>query len=166
MNGVNMFKTFVKHSIILIVFTMIPSLLSAESPENKNTLVEPSFLDGLEYRSIGPYRGGRVTAVEGTASNPFTFYMGSTGGGVWKTENAGITWENISDKFFKAGSIGSIEAADSDPNVIYVGTGSDAPRGNKANYTVQIKKEEFIKALTKEKPGNTAAWAREDRLAR
>ncbi|MFH1964164.1 MAG: hypothetical protein ABIJ42_01350 [Acidobacteriota bacterium] len=71
-----------------------------------------------------------MTAVEGTASSPFTFYMGSTGGGVWKTENAGETWENISDGFFKAGSIGSVEVADSDPNVIYVGTGSDAPRGN------------------------------------
>ena len=127
MNGVIMFKTFVKHFIILTVFTIIPSLLAAGPPENKNTQVEPSFLDGMEYRSIGPYRGGRVTAVEGTASSPFTFYMGSTGGGVWKTENAGETWENISDKFFGAGSIGSIEAADSDPNVIYVGTGPMLP---------------------------------------
>ena len=125
-----MVKTLIKYFIILAVFPPLISLLSAEQLENENTIIEPSFLDGLEYRSIGPYRGGRVTAVEGTASSPFTFYMGSTGGGVWKTENAGETWENISDGFFKAGSIGSVEVADSDPNVIYVGTGSDAPRGN------------------------------------
>ena len=92
--------------------------------------VEPELLKALEYRSIGPYRGGRVTAVEGVLSKPYTFYMGSTGGGVWKTEDAGEKWTNISDGFFEAGSIGSITVAESDPNVIYVGTGSDAPRGN------------------------------------
>ncbi|WP_249067074.1 VPS10 domain-containing protein [Halalkalibaculum roseum] len=92
--------------------------------------INPELLKALEYRSIGPYRGGRVTAVAGTSSKPFTFYMGSTGGGVWKTEDAGERWTNISDGFFEAGSIGSITVANSDPNVIYVGTGSDAPRGN------------------------------------
>src|SRR6056297_3788707 len=92
--------------------------------------IEPELLQALEYRSIGPYRGGRVTAVAGVSSKPYTFYMGSTGGGVWKTEDAGERWTNISDGFFEAGSIGSITVSESDANVIYVGTGSDAPRGN------------------------------------
>ena len=84
----------------------------------------------MHYRSIGPYRGGRSTAGTGVPDEPFTFYMGATGGGVWKTTNAGESWQNISDGFFEAGSIGDIKVADSDPNVIYVGTGSACPRGN------------------------------------
>ncbi len=116
-------------SFITVCLPLLTSSAIADSGD-ANAVIDESFLEGFAYRCIGPYRGGRVTAVEGTASSPRTFYMGSTGGGVWKTENAGETWENISDGFFKAGSIGSIEVADSDPNVIYVGTGSDAPRGN------------------------------------
>ncbi len=87
-------------------------------------------LKGLKYRSIGPYRGGRVTAVEGIQEKPYTFLMGSTGGGVWKTSDAGETWQNISDGYFKVGSIGAIEVADADANKIYVGTGSACIRGN------------------------------------
>ncbi len=88
-----------------------------------------SSLD-VHFRLVGPSRGGRVTAVVGAADRPSTFYIGSTGGGVWKTINAGQTWENVSDGFFATASIGSIDVADSDPNVIYVGTGSDAIRSN------------------------------------
>lgn len=83
----------------------------------------------LSYRMIGPFRGGRSTAVTGIAGEPHTFLMGSTGGGVWKTDDAGLNWKNISDGFF-GGSIGAIDVADSDPNVIYVGTGSADVRGN------------------------------------
>ena len=115
---------------LVLILLVIPLLSNPGEGADENLVIKPSFLEGLEYRCIGPYRGGRVTAVEGTASNPHVFYMGSTGGGVWETRNSGQSWENISDGFFKAGSIGSIEVADSDPNVIYVGTGSDAPRGN------------------------------------
>ena len=64
---------------------------------------------GMNYRLIGPYRGGRVTAVTGVPSQPFTFYMGSTGGGVWKTTDAGHTWTNVSDGFFSVASMGAIE---------------------------------------------------------
>lgn len=87
-------------------------------------------IHGLDYRMIGPYRGGRVTAVAGHAAHPFTFYFGSTGGGVWKTTDAGQTWGNISDDYFAVGSIGAITVAPSDPNVLYVGTGSADLRGN------------------------------------
>jgi photosystem II stability/assembly factor-like uncharacterized protein len=79
---------------------------------------------------IGPARGGRVTTVTGVPQQPTTFYMGSTGGGVWKTTDAGATWNNISDGYFASASMGSIDVADSDPNVVYAGTGSDAIRSN------------------------------------
>ena len=84
----------------------------------------------LKYRNLGPYRGGRVTAVAGIAKEPATFYQGTTGGGVWKTIDYGITWKNISDGFFSTPSIGAIEVAQNDPNIIYVGTGSDGLRSN------------------------------------
>ncbi len=98
--------------------------------EQNNEIIDPVLYKNLEYRFIGPFRGGRVTAVTGVPDKPFTFYMGSTGGGVWKTHDGGVNWENISDGFFNVASIGSIEVSLSDPNVIYVGTGSASPRGN------------------------------------
>ncbi|MBI5730970.1 MAG: glycosyl hydrolase [Ignavibacteriales bacterium] len=91
--------------------------------------VDTSYFNGLEYRGIGPYRGGRSCAVTGVPSNPNLFYFGATGGGVWKSENSGTTWKNISDKFF-GGSIGAIAVSNWDPNIIYVGTGEETVRGN------------------------------------
>ena len=84
----------------------------------------------LEYRNVGPYRGGRVTAVAGITAQPSTFYMGATGGGVWKTEDYGTSWQNVSDGFFKTPSIGAIAVAQNDPNIVYVGTGSEGLRSN------------------------------------
>ncbi|WP_421763110.1 WD40/YVTN/BNR-like repeat-containing protein [Ekhidna sp.] len=84
----------------------------------------------FKYRNLGPYRGGRVTAVAGIASEPATFYLGATGAGVWKTEDYGTTWRNVSDGFFSTPSIGALEVAQNDPNIIYVGTGSDGLRSN------------------------------------
>ena len=104
------------------------ALCQPAGPESANTLFDPSFYQALKYRTVGPYRGGRSSAVAGVRQNPHLFYMGS--GGVWKTVNAGLSWENISDGFFETGSIGSIDVADSDPNVIYVGTGQSTIRGN------------------------------------
>ncbi len=89
----------------------------------------PSHLEGLEYRLVGPWRGGRVTAVTGVPDHPNLYYMGATGGGVWKTTNAGTTWENISDDYFKVGTIGAVAVAESDHNVVYVGTGEAPIRG-------------------------------------
>ncbi len=93
-------------------------------------IVDPSLYQDLRWRSVGPHRGGRVTAVAGHRAQPSTFYMGTTGGGVWKTTDYGITWHPVSDGFFETGSIGAIEVAESDPNVVYVGTGSDGIRSN------------------------------------
>src|SRR6201993_4024799 len=90
----------------------------------------PALWSGLKYRMIGPERGGRVTAVTGVPSQPYTFYMGGTGGGVWKTTDAGHTWVNVSDGFFSVGSMGAIEVSLSDPNIVYAGTGSSKIRSN------------------------------------
>ena len=88
------------------------------------------LFNDLEFRYIGPSRGGRVTTVTGHRDTPETFYMGATGGGVWKTTDYGANWENISDGYFETGSIGSIDVADSNPQIVYVGTGSDGIRSN------------------------------------
>src|SRR5690348_2768397 len=92
--------------------------------------IDPTMLNSLEWRLIGPFRGGRVVAVAGDPVHPQVFYFGSTGGGVWKTTDGGILWENISDGFFKRASVGAIAVSASDPNVIYVGMGETTIRGN------------------------------------
>ncbi|HYP52227.1 MAG TPA: hypothetical protein VEQ42_01735 [Pyrinomonadaceae bacterium] len=99
---------------------------SAAAPST--TAADP--LKGLRWRLIGPYRGGRVTAVAGVASQPFVYYFGATGGGVWKTTDGGVNWQPVSDEFFKTGSVGAIGVAESDPNVLYVGMGESPIRGN------------------------------------
>ncbi|MGH9394760.1 MAG: WD40/YVTN/BNR-like repeat-containing protein, partial [Terriglobales bacterium] len=90
----------------------------------------PSLWNGMRYRLIGPFRGGRVTAVAGVPSQPDTYYFGSTGGGVWKTSDAGASWQNVSDGYFSVGSMGALAVADSDPNIVYAGTGSSKIRSN------------------------------------
>jgi photosystem II stability/assembly factor-like uncharacterized protein len=84
----------------------------------------------MEYRMVGPFRGGRVTAVTGVADAPHTFYFGGAGGGVWKTEDAGHHWTPIADDFLTAGAVGALDAADANPEIIYAGTGSACIRGN------------------------------------
>lgn len=91
---------------------------------------DSTLVQGLEYRMIGPYRGGRVTAVAGVPGQPYTFYMGSVGGGVWKTTSAGEQWTNVSDGDFEVGPVGALAVAPSEPSVVYAGTGSACIRGN------------------------------------
>ncbi len=102
-----------------------------ESEAAGKRVVSDSILSSaVDYRFVGPYRGGRVHAVAGVAERPFTFYMGAAGGGVWKTTTAGREWTNVSDPFFSTGSIGAIDVANNDPEVVYVGTGVACIRGN------------------------------------
>ena len=114
------------------LFSLVVVLLIAAAGSVYSTTAQAAdtdLLEGLDWRLIGPWRGGRVTTVTGVAGNPMLYYMGATGGGVWKTENAGTTWENISDDYFKVGTIGAVAVAESDNNVIYVGTGESPIRG-------------------------------------
>ena len=95
-----------------------------------NVVINPIAYQDLRWRSIGPHRGGRSTAAAGVRTQPNVFYMGATGGGVWKTENYGITWVPVTDGQIATGSIGAIDVSDSNPNVVYAGTGSEAIRSN------------------------------------
>jgi len=112
------------------IYTLLFLFLLLWQPAGAQDTLPASAMQALEYRSVGPARGGRVTAVSGVPGQVYTYYMGATGGGVWKTTDGGLSWGNISDGYFKAGSIGAIAVAPSDDNVVYVGTGSADPRGN------------------------------------
>ena len=93
------------------------------------TQYDQKLFDAIQWREVGPFRGGRSATVTGVPGKPDLYYFGATGGGVWRTTDAGETWENISDGFF-GGSIGSVSVSESDPNVIYVGGGENTVRGN------------------------------------
>lgn len=93
-----------------------------ETEQPQPTAVQ-TLLRAMEWRCIGPPRGGRVVTVAGDPTNPAIFYFGAVAGGVWKTKDAGMTWQNVSDKFFKTASVGALAVAPSDPNVIYAGMG-------------------------------------------
>ncbi len=110
--------------VTFLLFLSFASIFSVQSQT-----YNPELYDALEYRLVGPFRGGRSAAVTGVPGKPNLFYFGATGGGVWKTTDGGRTWENISDGYF-GGSIGSVAVAKSDPNVIYVGGGEKTLRGN------------------------------------
>ena len=99
-------------------------------PAALDTAVPEAMLAGLRYHMVGPSRGGRVTAVAGHRAQPGLFYMGASGGGVWKTTNYGQDWFPVSDGYFATGSIGAIAVAESNPEVVYVSTGSDGLRSN------------------------------------
>ena len=106
-----------------VVVAIAPDALAAQ-------VLDTAMLHGLRYRMVGPARGGRVTTVAGIAQQPYTFYMGTVGGGVWKTLDAGKTWVPLTDGVLPVGSIGAVVVAPSAPNVVWVGTGSDAIRSN------------------------------------
>jgi len=112
---------------------------SSQAQKKKNEVVQQapspdSIFSDLKWRNVGPMRGGRANAVSGVAGNNLKFYVGYTGGGVWTTEDGGVNWKNISDGFFSVGSIGEIAVSESDPNIVYVGTGEHAVRGVMTSY--------------------------------
>lgn len=118
--------------LTLILLLTLPVIqVSGAKKKNKNTefSYDEKLFNALEWRSIGPFRGGRSAAVTGVSGKPNLYYMGATGGGIWRTIDAGNSWENISDGFF-GGSIGAVAVSEWDNNVIYVGGGEKTVRGN------------------------------------
>src|SRR5215467_1896587 len=118
-------KRFAVYSALLLVASFVGlgrASLRAQTLDDK-------ALKGMKWRQIGPFRGGRALAVTGVAGDPETYYFGAVAGGVWKTQNGGLTWAPMTDKTGIM-SIGAITVAPSDPNVIYVGTGESCIRGN------------------------------------
>jgi len=123
--------------IALIISTCIFSASAQKKKSTVQVTAQPSpdsIFTNLKWRNIGPLRGGRANAISGVVGNDQRFYAGYTGGGVWSTDDGGINWKNISDGFFTVGSIGDIAVSESDPNVIYVGTGEHAVRGVMTSY--------------------------------
>ncbi|NBC16193.1 MAG: glycosyl hydrolase, partial [Bacteroidetes bacterium] len=116
-----------------LLFVVAVGLIAVqEAPAQRTSATvqyDTTFFNALEYRPLGPYRGGRSAAVTGVPGQPMTYYFGGTGGGVWKTTDGGQTWGNISDGYF-GGSIGAVAVSEWDPNVIYVGGGEKTVRGN------------------------------------
>ncbi|MDF0706750.1 VPS10 domain-containing protein [Flagellimonas okinawensis] len=122
---------FFKMGMLLLTATLFITPMHSQRRNKKQSAPEypEELYSSLEYRLIGPFRGGRSGTVAGVPGEPNLYYFGATGGGVWKTMDGGITWDNISDGFF-GGSIGAVEVAQSDHNVIYVGGGEQTVRGN------------------------------------
>ncbi|WMN07455.1 glycosyl hydrolase [Marivirga arenosa] len=122
-----------KKLYFLVGIIFLFQIQTVEAQRNRKsastTQYDEKLYDALQWRGIGPYRGGRSAAVTGVTGQPNLFYMGSTGGGVWRTKDGGNTWKSISDGHF-GGSIGAVAVAESDPNVIYVGGGEKTLRGN------------------------------------
>jgi photosystem II stability/assembly factor-like uncharacterized protein len=140
------FKDFI---VVLLLFGFLLNFQSFQAwsyPRSEKKTVkdkyEQSLYKAMKWRCIGPFRGGRATAVAGIPSLPYTYYFGATGGGVWKTEDGGLSWFCVSDGFFKTGSVGAIAVAENDPNVVYVGMGESPMRGNVSHGDGMYKSED------------------------
>ena len=122
-------------TIRLLLVLIILAPLALQSQRKKSKITEPaikledSLYTGLKWRNIGPFRGGRSVASTGVVGQPMVYYMGTVGGGIWKTTDDGISWKNISDGFLKTATVGAISVAESNPNIIIAGMGEHAARG-------------------------------------
>src|SRR5438132_13730162 len=121
-----MSRVFLRLSILAVLAL---ALVHAQAPPRASG-IDPALFNGLHYRLVGPSRGGRVTTVTGVPSQPKTFYMGVASGGLFRTTDGGASWVSITDGKVPLGSTGCVAVADSDPNTIYLGTGSDDVRSN------------------------------------
>ncbi|MEZ4954663.1 MAG: hypothetical protein R2825_13935 [Saprospiraceae bacterium] len=118
-------------------------------------------LSNFKYREVGPYRGGRVTTVTGVDTQPNVFYMGATGAGIWKTEDYGTTWKNVSDGFLETPSIGAIRVAKNDPNIIYATARNGRPSQQyycRKSVYKSVDAGKTWKISASKKRGTSAAW--------
>ena len=119
--------------IVLIVLLILPLTIQSQRRKKKSAepivTVQDSMFHGLKWRNIGPHRGGRSVASSGVVGESMTYYMGTVGGGIYKTVDDGITWKNVSDGFLKTGTVGSIAVSESNPNIVIAGMGEHAARG-------------------------------------
>ncbi|TAH17269.1 MAG: glycosyl hydrolase [Cytophagales bacterium] len=115
--------------LLLVLALFVFSFKSNAQEKKEGSTDLNSYMKPVKWRNIGPFRGGRSVTASGVVGDPTTYYMGTTGGGLWKTEDMGIHWANISDGYFKTGSVGAVAVAESDPNIVYVGMGEHAVRG-------------------------------------
>lgn len=119
----------IKKAFLFIGLAALSLQITAQTPKESDKNDLNHTFKALKWRNIGPFRGGRSVAACGVVGDKSTYYMGTTGGGLWKTEDMGITWSNISDGYFTTGSVGAVAVAENDPNVVYVGMGEHAVRG-------------------------------------
>jgi photosystem II stability/assembly factor-like uncharacterized protein len=117
-------------ALVIVAGSLALAPVDLASQEDDGATVDQQLFQALRYRSVGPTRGGRSTAVAGYRDRPYTFLMGTVGGGIWRTRDAGQTWSNISDGDLNVGPVGALAVAPSNPNVVYAGTGSGGVRGN------------------------------------
>lgn len=113
----------------ILLFGLLVSLFSFQEARAQEEIDTTTF-QTLEYRLAGPYRGGRSTAIAGHAERPYEYYFGATGGGLWKTTDGGLTWNPVTDGQINASSVGAVDVADSDPDIVYIGLGESQFRGN------------------------------------
>ncbi len=115
--------------LFAFVFSSVAAVAQKKTTPSTTVSFDQSLYSGIKWREVGPYRGGRSSTVTGVPGNPNLYYFGTVGGGVWRTKDAGQSYENITDKYF-GGTIGAVAVAESDPNVIYVGEGEQTLRNN------------------------------------
>lgn len=119
--------------LLFVLLLVIPTLLMGQRRKKKGTpptaTIQDSVFHGLKWRNIGPHRGGRSVASSGVVGEPMTYYMGTVGGGIWKTVDDGISWKNVSDGFLKTATVGAIAVSESNPNIVIAGMGEHAARG-------------------------------------
>jgi photosystem II stability/assembly factor-like uncharacterized protein len=126
-----MMKKYLTLVVCLALFSAVAQNKKSSTAEQKASVSVDlnSYFKPVKWRNIGPFRGGRSVTATGVVGDPNTYYQGITGGGVWKTDDAGTTWKNVSDGFFATGSVGAIAVSESEPNTVYVGMGEHAVRG-------------------------------------